>query len=69
MRALRRWYVLWYWRRRFGKRVCRNCVHLGGVECCRRKERVYFPDVNSCGEIFTLYDAAKEKLHYDRYAK
>ena len=69
MNAIKRWFALRYWRRRWSKPVCKNCVYLNGAECSRRRERVYYPELNSCGRIFTLYDAAKQRLHYDRYAK
>ena len=69
MNALRRWYVLRYWRRRFGKGVCKNCVHLHGVECKIWRQRIVDADRCGCSKVFTLYDAAKQRLHYDRYAK
>lgn len=68
-RRIRREFALWYWRRRWGEPVCKNCVYLSGAECSRRRERITHPDMTSCDRVFTLYDAAKQRLHFDRYAK
>ena len=72
MNALRRWIVLRWWRRRFGERVCRNCVYLTEEGECSRvgayKGRKA-PLKGGCEQIFTLYDAARERLHHERWTK
>ena len=69
MNAVKRWLVLRWWRRRYGKNVCENCVYLQGVWCKRHNDRISKPWENTCARIFTFYDAVVQRLHYDRYAK
>lgn len=66
---LRRWWALRRFRRRYGERVCRNCVHMSGTWCPLRRMRIERADETVCKDIFTLYDAAVQRFHYDRYAK
>lgn len=69
MNAVRRWFTLRWWRRRWGKPVCENCIYLCGMYCKRHASRIRRPWESGCERIFTLYDAALQRLHYDRYAK
>ncbi len=69
MNAVRRWIIERRARRMWGKQVCENCVYLSGVWCKRHGSRIRRPWDTVCARIFTYYDAVRQRLHYDRYAK
>ena len=71
MNAIRRYLALRWWRRRFGEPVCRNCVYLTEDGECSRvgAHKGKKAPGRGCDLIFTLYDAARQRVHHDRWAK
>lgn len=71
MSRIKELWGLWRFRRKYGRKICRNCVYrLDG--CCTLRTSKHalhmMGDEDSCDKIFTLYDAARQRLEWDRLA-